>query len=324
MPIIKSQFVAPWYLRNPHFQTLYPSLYRNPPIPERDSYFFNTSDGDEVLLEKVIPKPIKQKRAVFLIHGLTGDADSQYIVGLQNLLKTLGFFSIAMNFRGAKNPNRRARGYHSGSSDDLKEMIDHIHATYPEYEWQAMGFSLGGNVLLKYLGENPDSPLVGAFAMSVPFKLEMSADRLNQGFSKVYRSHLLKQLKVYLEDKYEHLSQHHPDQAKIMDTIPFSKKFNSFWDFDGEIIAPIYGFDSSLDYYQKCGCGQFLKHIKIPTHILIALDDPFLTPSMIPDESELSDSVTLELSEHGGHVGFYYGKDRYYVEELVLNLLPQA
>ena len=330
MPIIESAFLPPRHLRNKHLQTLWPSLMRKPAIPPRNSHTMNTHDGDEILLETVIPETESSQalqqnnqKAVLLIHGLTGSADSQYIVGLQNFFRSTGIFSIAMNFRGAKTPNKLASGYHSGSSSDIAEIVKYLHKNYPQYQWQAMGFSLGGNVLLKYLGENPDSPLTQAFAVSVPLSLDVCATQLDQGFSKVYRNHLLSQLGQYLNKKHLHLQNINHEQAERLLQTPIHKKFSSFWDFDHEIIAPLHGFTSVNDYYQRCSSRQFLKHIQTPTHILNALDDPFLSPELIPDASELSAQVTLELSAHGGHVGFFSGKNNYYAEVLARKFMQE-
>jgi predicted alpha/beta-fold hydrolase len=324
MPIITSPFKVPFYLRNAHVQTMLPSTTRNQIIPKRKQSFLQTNDGDVILLEAVQPNSLPNKQsdqAVLLIHGLTGSADSQYIVGLQNLLKDMGVFSVAMNFRGAKTPNNLARGYHSGSSNDIAEIVNHLQKIYANYQWHAIGFSLGGNVLLKYLGENPDNSLTSAIAVSVPFSLDICATRMDQGFSKVYRNHLLSELNNYLALKHEHLKKQNPEQAKLLSERPIDKKFSSFWDFDHEIIAPIHGFDSAKDYYQRCSSKQFLKLIETPTHILNAIDDPFLSPKLIPKENDLSKSVTLELSKHGGHVGFFSGRNNYYVEKLVNNAI---
>lgn len=329
MPIIQSEFAPKLLLKNNHFQTLWPALTRKPSIPKRSAHHLKTHDDDVILLESVYPSTDSQAleptaspgQAVLLIHGLTGSADSQYILGLQALFESIGVFSIAMNFRGAKSPNNLAQGYHSGSSNDIAEIVNYCTEQFPQYQWHAFGFSLGGNVLLKYLGENPKSPLTSALAVSVPLNLDICSSQLDQGFSRVYRNNLLAELSVYLDLKHEHLKKINPQQARLLAETPITKKFKSFWEFDHEIIAPIHGFDSAADYYQRCSSRQFLKDIRTPTHILNAIDDPFLSPKLIPHASELSDSVTLELSKNGGHVGFFLGQNNYYIEGLALRLL---
>ncbi len=320
MPVIQSSFKPPYIWRNRHLQTLWPRQMRRLCIPTRRSIWMKLSDGDSILLEQVMGDDHSQQ-AVLLIHGLSGCADSHYIVALQILLHRLGITSLAMNFRGSKIPNRMARGYHSGSSDDLGEVIDFLHKYHSNYSWHAIGFSLGGNVLLKYLGEKNRNPLLSAVAISVPLCLDVCATQLDKGFSRIYRNHLLKELKQYWLNKRDFLSVHNPEQARLLAQAPIEKTFTSFWDFDHQIIAPLHGYHSVEDYYQRCSSRQFLKEIRTPTHILQALDDPFMSEEVLPEEQELSAAVTLELSFHGGHAGFYSGNNNYYIENFFASYL---
>lgn len=331
MPIIQSPFKPPLLWRNRHLQTLWPSLWRKPELPQRTASLLTTHDGDEILLEtlpartqakaQVDSPEAKANQAVLLIHGLSGSADSQYIVGLQVMLAAMGVMSVAMNFRGVKSPNNLAAGYHSGCSDDIRDAIDQLQQAHPDLQWHAMGFSLGANALLKYLGEQPNNPLVSALAVSAPLNLAACSKRIDRGFSRVYRNHLLAELSQYFERKHQHLTTENPAQAKILAATPFSKKFNSFWEFDHQIVAPLHGFASAEDYYQRCSSLQFLPKILTPTHILISRDDPFLSADSLPRADQLAPTVTLEISEYGGHVGFIAGRKSYYIEQLVRELL---
>jgi len=184
-----------------------------------------------------------------------------------------------------------------------------------------MGFSLGANSLLKYLGEQPSNPLHSALAVSAPLNLAACSTRIDQDFSRAYRNHLLAELSQYFERKHQHLITKSPAQAEILAATPYSKKFASFWDFDHHIVAPLHGFNSAADYYQRCSGLQFLPNIRTPTHILISRDDPFLSADSLPSAEQLSPAVTLEISEYGGHVGFIGGRDCYYIEALVRELL---
>ena len=324
MPIVESQFSPPWQWRNAQLQTIWPSQFRNPAIPPRTPLLMPTNDGDEILLEFCGDAGTSTSSlGILLIHGLSGSADSQYIVGLQNVFNHANIFSVAMNFRGAKAPNKMAHGYHSGSSGDLKQVVQFLTERYPQIRWLAIGFSLGGNVLLKYLGENQGNPLEGAFAVSVPLRLDICADRLDRGFSRMYRAHLLRQLRDYQMRKHGFLSEHHPEQAKILEATGFDKRHSSFRDYDDSIIAPLHGFDSAEDYYRKCSSRYFLHSIDTPTHILQALDDPFMSEAVIPDARELAPSVTLELSNFGGHVGFYLGDARFYTENRIVEWISR-
>ena len=284
-----------------------------------------TDDGDEILLEFCDDARTSTKSlGILLMHGLSGSADSQYIVGLQNMFNAANIFSVAINFRGAKSPNKLARGYHSGASGDLKQVVQFLTEQYPHIRWLTIGFSLGGNVLLKYLGENRGNPLEGAFAVSVPLRLDICADRLDKGFSKIYRSHLLRQLRDYQLRKHQFLGEHHPEQANILETTGFDKRHRSFREYDDAIIAPLHGFDSADDYYQKCSSRFFLNNIDTPTYILQSLDDPFMSEAVIPDSGELAPSVTLELSNFGGHVGFYQGNGQFYTEKRIIDWINNS
>lgn len=323
MPIVKSPFHPKAILRHHHIQTSWPPLFRKLNWPAREAGSIKTRDGDEILIDKVAGKP-ENSIAVILIHGLTGDSDSQYIVGLQWMLQQLGVMSVAINLRGVKFPNHQAKGYHAGSSDDVEDVVLHLHKEYPDLNWWAVGYSLGGNMLLKYLGEKEDNPLTQAIAVSVPFQLDLCSSRIDRGLSRLYRNRLLNTYYDYFENKMAHLKANYPQQAERLSQFPIEKRFTSFWDLDGEIIAPLHGFDSAQDYYNKTSSLQYLKNINTPTHIIHALDDPFMTPDVLPQESDLSDAVTIELSQYGGHVGFYLGDDEYYVETVLTKLLIAA
>lgn len=320
MPIITSPFNPLLPFKHTHIQTSWPALFRKLTMPRRETCSINTRDGDEILLEKVAGNN-QFPLGVILIHGLTGSADSQYIVGLQWMLEQMGVMSVAVNLRGVKFPNRLAKGYHAGSSGDVEDVIVHLNKEHPSLNWWAVGFSLGGNMLLKYLGENPINPLAKAIAISVPFELELCSSRLDQGLSRLYRNRLLTAYRDYFKQKIVFLKKHHPQQANILSQFPIEKRFSSFWDLDGEIIAPLHGFNSAKEYYTETSSRQFLINISTPTHIIQALDDPFMTEAVLPNESELSEHVTLELSSAGGHVGFYLGKGEYYIDKLIAEMV---
>jgi predicted alpha/beta-fold hydrolase len=210
--------------------------------------------------------------------------------------------SVLMQFRGCSGePNRLARGYHSGDTGDIGAFIQVLQRRFEGRWLGAVGFSLGGNALLKYLGETgTDCLLSQAVAVSVPFDLARCADRLETGASRVYSHHLLSRLKAKIADRRDLM------QASGVD-VDVALRCRSFRDFDGAVIAPIFGFADAADYYAQSSCTQFLGRIAVPTLILHAEDDPFMTPEAVPSEADLSASVTLELSEHGGHVGFVSG-----------------
>jgi predicted alpha/beta-fold hydrolase len=203
---------------------------------------------------------------------------------------------VFMFFRGCDGaPNQYARSYHSGETGDLQQVIRHLKHSGVE-RIALLGYSLGGNVTLKYLGEgNVDDAIVCASAVSVPLNLDVCAARMDQGFSRIYQHDLLKRLRHKVAQKKALLS------AAGFDP---DTRVRNFLEFDDAFTAPLHGFASGLDYYHRCSSRQFLRYIERPTLIIHAKDDPFMTPQVIPNPQELSSSIRFEVSEHGGHVGF--------------------
>ena len=232
------------------------------------------------------------------------------MVGLQKSLQMFGMPSVALNFRGCSgHPNQTARCYHSGDTEDLDYLYSNLKARFPHRPMAAVGFSLGGNVLLKWLGERGRSAtLVAAVAVSVPMLLNRCADRMDRGFSRLYRNRLLSELKGYVQRKRLHLhrSGQYSEYQKLSQLGDLSG-IRSFWDYDDRVVAPLYGFKGVCDYYQQSSSRQFLARIHCPTLIIHSRDDPFMTVDVVPQEHELSPSVVLEITRGGGHVGFVSG-----------------
>jgi hypothetical protein len=255
---------------------------------------------------------------VLVLHGLEGSLESHYAAGLLNALATAGYNAGLMYFRGRSGePNRLPRGYHSGETGDLEYVVRYICERYAQ-PLSVIGFSLGGNVLLKWLGEKGDETgIQQAIAISVPFDLDAAARQLDRGFSRLYRNHLLRKMRASVIRK------------AALHTLPWPvarlEELRSFRAFDDAITAPLHGFRDVDDYYRQASSRQFLRHIRIPTLILQSADDPFLPAAALPIDSELAGSVTLELSPHGGHVGFVSGhlpfRPRYWLEHRILEQL---
>ena len=306
--LIKSDFKPAWWLRSPHLQTLYPALYRKtqrhePLWRER----LTTPDNDFIDIDFCGKG---DKPLVILLHGLSGSAQSVYIQGLQQALIHQGFRSAALNFRGCSGEfNQLARCYHSGDTDDIDFLYHTLTNREPNNPIAVVGFSLGGNILLKWLGEQQHQlNLFAAVSVSVPFVLSACADKLDTGFSKVYRHNLLSELKQYIQFKREHLNtigQH--DEAEKLKNLGDLSQITSFWQYDHQVIAQLYGYQSATDYYQQSSCRQFLKNIMTPTLMIQSEDDPFMTKAVIPQLSELSKTTQLEVTKKGGHVGFITG-----------------
>lgn len=316
--IRNSAFQAPWWLRNGHLQTLWPYLFRPRPRIVTRRERLELPDGDFLDLDFTLNEtgPV-----VLILHGLQGSIRSKYAAGLLGCLSANGYRAVLMHFRGCSGePNRLLHSYHSGETRDPAFVIDWLHARFPQEPVAAIGFSLGGNALLKLVAEQGDRcKLRTAIAVSVPFLLHEGADQFNRGLSRLYRQYLLSSLIQAIMDKHEKLDL----SEKI--NLNAVRGCRDFWIFDNEVTARLNGFKDVHDYYRRSSSRQYLKHIKTPTLILHAKDDPFMRPETAPQENELSEHVTLELSEYGGHVGFVTGnnplKMRYWLEERILKHL---
>lgn len=285
-------------LRDGHAQTLYGALGRRPTrIPWRRERV-ELPDGDFVDLDHLdlAAEGGRGERRVLLVHGLGGSSDAPYVRGLARRLAQERWAVTAMNLRGASGePNRLPRGYHGGDTADLAVVIENLAARSSVLT--AVGFSLGGNALLKLLGEQGGAARVAA-AVSVcaPLRLDLTARRLNEGLSRAYEAYLLIALKRGLWHK-RRLVAPHLDLGRALAAT-------SFLAWDELVTAPLNGFQSADDYWSRSSARGYLHGIARPTLILHALDDPFMPPAVLPTEAELSDAVTLEVHERGGHVGF--------------------
>ena len=316
-----STFTPSWWLPGPHLQTLWSALFRRIPKLEIERERVTTDDGDFLDLDWFGPK---DQPLVVLLHGLSGSSKSSYIRGMQHTLATHGWRSVALNFRGCSgHPNDTAKVYHSGETTDLDFIYRRLREHQPDIPIALVGFSLGGNVLLKWLGERGgDSDVMAAIAVSVPLQLNLCADRLDSGFSRLYRDRLLKELKDFIDWKRNHLELRGlADEAEKLAALGDLSHIDSFWEYDDRVVAGLYGFLSAEHYYQTSSSRAYLKTIRRPTLIIHALNDPFMTPSVLPDITELSPFVEMEVSESGGHVGFmsghFPGRPRYWLEERV-------
>jgi len=296
MPVIESEFRPAWWLRQPHLQTLWPSLTRRRPRLQTQRERVELSDGDFIDLDWSGPQdaPI-----VLLMHGLEGSINSPYARGIMAQLNRLGLRTCLMHFRGcSEEPNRLPIAYHSGKTDDPARIALHIRQKHREL-FGAIGVSLGGNVLLKWLGEMGDKSIFErAAVMSVPFRLNDAALRLRRGLSRLYERHLVSSLQRSYLEKFSRLPS--PLDVDV-------RQLSTFRQFDDQVTAVLHGFKGVDDYYTRCSSRQFIPAIRTPTLILHARDDPFMFPDTPPTASELPVQVTLELTQHGGHVGFISG-----------------
>ena len=301
---IQSLFRPAFGLSNNHLQTVLPYLYSVPSNKHFTEQNIELDDGDFLNL-CWSGKAVNGEAIIVIFHGLESSIDSHYAPKLMHALKQQGLTSLLMHFRGCSGkPNRLARSYHSGETGDARYILNWLRRKYPDSPLFAVGYSLGGNMLLKLQAEyGVNSPLDAAVSVSAPIQLNLCANRMNVGLSRLYQWHLVNHLKQKILDKYAFI-----DYGKLIhiqrDEI---KQLKTFWQFDDLVTAPLHGFKNVADYYRQSSAHQYLKDIKTPTLMIHALDDPFMTPEIIPDDSELSTSVEFELCQHGGHIGFIAG-----------------
>jgi len=298
----KTSFKPAWWLPHAHLQTLWQGLCRreikNLHIKRER---LELPDGDFVDLDWVGKNsgPI-----VLILHGLEGSITSPYAQGMLSAVEHHGWRGVLMNFRGCSGErNRLPRLYHAGETHDLEILIQALRQRHPDTPITAIGFSLGGNVLLKWLGEtSQNNPLTAAIGISIPFELHKSVVRMNQGFSRVYQKFLLRSLNTKMNTHFKTLK-----------------------NFDEKITAPLHGFVDASDYYSNSSCRQYLHLIRVPTLLLQAKDDPFMTNDLLPEPNELPAQVILEVFENGGHVGFISGRfpwnPQYWLEKRVPEFL---
>lgn len=311
-------FKTAWWLPGAHLQTLFPHVFRRHRPPPLQRERIELADGDFIDIDW---SPASAGPLVLLLHGLEGSIRSHYAAGLMRALGECGLQTVLMNFRGCSGePNRLARSYHSGETGDLAALLAILKARQPQREIYLIGISLGGNVLLKWLGENPAQRLAGrAVAVSVPFELNKAAVKLERGVSRLYQAHLLRKLR--------HSTLAKAARLELPVDIADLERWNSFREFDDRVTAPLHGFSGVDDYYARSSSRQFLKNIQTPTLILHARDDPFMTADSIPDSTELGPGITLEISPGGGHVGFIAGslpwKPEFWLDQRICRAFTQ-
>ena len=316
------QFKPAFGVVNRHFQTIFSTLFRKKILIDFEIEKFFLNDGDFLEPYWNTTKTDNDKPLIIIFHGLTGSHRSSYIQGIMHKLRSNGFDSVLMHFRGCSGKeNLKERAYHSGDSGDALEFIQELRKRFPHRKLYCVGYSLGANMLLKLLGEEgKDSLIEKAIAISAPMLLDVCASKMNEGFSRFYQYLLVKDLKNALDKKYSKLPMQKFLKLKRQDI----HKLKTFWEYDEAYTAPIHGFASAEDYYAKCSSKQFLKEIVTKTLIIHAKDDPFMREDVIPNETEVSKYVELEITKKGGHVGFIGGnvfKPKYWLEERIIEFL---
>lgn len=296
--VIQSEFRPHPLLRSAHLQTIAPFLLRAPTeIPLRIERL-ETPDGDFIDIGWSGEQNTGAAITV-LIHGLTGGFQSKYLRALALRLGAAGWRVVILQLRGAGEPNRTHRIYNHGDTADLRWLWQELRRREPQTRLASVGWSLGGNVLVKALSEEgADAPVERAVAACVPFRLRECAERLRSGFSRVYQLRLLRDLQTAIRLKHQKV----PAPPGV--NLEAALRARDFFEFDDAYTAPLNGYRDAQDYYARAACGQYLAQVQVQTLVINALDDPFMTPDIVPEAMHLSPSVTLELARAGGHVGF--------------------
>jgi predicted alpha/beta-fold hydrolase len=307
MPFTPRPFTPPSWARNPHAQTLGARVLRSDEKPALTRERWELRDGDFLDVD-LGPDPGPGAPLALVLHGLEGSSRRRYVLSAGRELLARGVRPVALNFRGCSGElNRRPRFYHSGETGDPAFVLEKLRRAFPGRRVGALGFSLGGNVLLKLLGEREDGGLGlvdAAAAMSVPFDLGAGSTFLEQTvMGRLYTRYFLRSLKAKVQGKRPALD------GRIDVTTTFRAR--TLREFDDVATAKLHGFRDAEDYYASCSSAGFVRGIRTPTLVLHSLDDPFLPAASVPRAAlEENPAVTPVLTGRGGHVGFLEGSLR--------------
>jgi uncharacterized protein len=299
--MVKDRFKACWWLPGGHAQTLWPVITRRVPLDVR-SERLELPDGDFVRLDWVGESgPI-----VVVLPGLQGDIESAYVRGLLQACQKRGWRGVVLNYRGHGEPNRLKRSYHCGMTCDLQFLVHHLAEREPNAVLGIVGYSVGANICLKWLGEcgkrGDALPVAATVGVSAPFHLGLVANKIQRGFSRIYQWYLLRSLRLDVLRKMEAMG----DDFGL--THRELRRLNTFYKFDDRISGPWHGFRGADDYYAKTRSDVLLNHVAVPTLIVNSRNDPLVPAKLIPRPCDVSDKVVLEVTPSGGHLGFVCGR----------------
>lgn len=314
MPIVNSTYTPSTLFKNGHFSTIYPNVFRKVKGVLQKRERIELNDGDFIDIDWSYASQQTTKLGI-LIHGLEGNAQRQYILGVARLLNHNGWDVTAINLRNCSGEvNRLYQSYHAGVSDDLDTVIHHITTTYEYQQISICGFSLGGNITLKYLGEGRKIPsqITSAVAISVPCDLYDSLTEINKPKNIIYQKRFIRHLRHKLFQRQSSF----PDRLCKTDI----RSCRSLIEIDNLYTSKAHGYKDALDYYTQCSSKQFLTNIKVPTLIINAQNDSFLGENCYPlKEAEKNPFLFLEIPKYGGHVGFFLFENAYYNEKRTLD-----
>lgn len=309
----------PAWLYNGHLQTIIPSIFRKVANIIYSRERVKTPDEDFIDIDWINSEA---RKLVIITHGLEGDSQRPYIKGMARAFHNKNWDVLAWNFRGCSGEmNTLLRFYHSGDSIDLQFIVNHALTKKKYEEIVLIGFSLGGNVTLKYLGEYSDNlppEISAAITFSVPLHLQSSSNKISKRSNFIYSTRFLRHLKRKVKAKSIHM----PDEL----TMDHFSKIKTLQDFDNFYTAPLHGFKDAKTYYAESSALQYLEKIKIPTLIVNALNDPFLAPECYPKtELENHHYVYLKTPAEGGHCGFpeYNAEGLYWSEKIALEFATE-
>ena len=286
------------WLPGPHAQTIWASRFRSTPSPDTKREQVELDDDDFLNLYWLTQGngPI-----VIIVHGLEGDSSSNNVKAMFDVVRKNGWNGVLLLNRNCGGfSNRLQRTYHAGETGDLDFVVNLVKKRFPDVPLMLYGYSLGGNTMLKWLGEKGDyAGISAAAAVSIPFDLTSSTAILDKGFSKIYQKHFVDLMREAAKRKFR-------DLAPLFNPGDLNK-IKTLREFDEKVTAPLHGFVNADQYYSESSCKQFLKNICVPTLIMNSLDDPFLERNTFPGPKEVSDMVELEFLQNGGHAAFITG-----------------
>lgn len=317
MPIIKSTYHPPVLFKNYHISTIYASVIRKVPPVAQSRERLELEDGDFLDLDWSYSSSGNTENLVILLHGLEGNAQRPYMLGMARYFNQNGWDVAAINFRGCSGEiNRLYRSYNAGASEDLVQVVSHILSKNRYNNLALNGFSLGGNLMLKYLGEGNKLPsqLKAAVAISTPCDLHLSLKKLEESRNRIYSRRFVKKLKTQLY----HREIHFPDDLKKEQIAACT----SLYAIDELYTSRAHGYKNALEYYGQCSSLQFIEKISLPTLLINAKNDGFLSENSSPIAvAQSNPNFHLEIPEYGGHVGFIQKKKQTYTEERSLEFI---
>jgi predicted alpha/beta-fold hydrolase len=331
IPGSATDFQSPWWLAGGHRQTLW-RKFKSKPALSRHRQRFELDDGDFLDLD-FYPGYSQSGNLVLLVHGLAGSSQSPYILNMQQSLAQAGIASAAVNLRSCSGePNRLVKSYYSGCSEDIEQVVGQLLSDHPLTGRQpvssisVIGYSLGANVLVKWLAETgySEQVLCGA-SVSNPLRLDICCERMDSGLPFWYGRYFLQQLCRDLEDKHR-LFLENGDTKKLASLAALGdwRNAKTLWEFDDQVTAPMHGFADARDYYQRCSSLSFIEQVSVPLLILHAADDPIIPPSVLPADHEVPPNVQIRMSPSGGHVGFVDRQQKDWLEQQLIAFIRLA